>query len=168
MIVVERARARDAAEILEFLKIVGTQTDNLTFGAEGIGFSEQDEAEFLEQIESSCDDVIIIARDNDRIVATASLNRLPRRMSHRGELGVSVMKEYWNKGIASRCIEWIIGFARENSFEIIDLQVRSDNASAIHVYEKFGFCKIGTHPFFHKTNNEDTPYDFMFLNLQEK
>lgn len=53
-------------------------------------------------------------------------------MKHRGDLGVSVLRQYWNKGIGSQLLHKVINFAKENSFEVIDLQVRSDNFSAIH------------------------------------
>ena len=33
---VVRARAEDAAALLEYLKIVGGETENLSFGAEGV------------------------------------------------------------------------------------------------------------------------------------
>ena len=35
-----------------------------------------------------------------------------------------------------------VEFAKENDFEMIDLQVRSDNLHAIHVYEKNGFAVL--------------------------
>ncbi len=60
----------------------------------------------------------------------------------------------------------VIEFARENGFEIIDLQVRSDNAAAIHLYEKFGFERIGTHPSFFKIDGDDVPFDYMYLRLK--
>ena len=60
----------------------------------------------------------------------------------------------------------IIKFAKENSFEVIDLQVRSDNLSAIHLYEKFGFKKIGMHPAFFKIGNEEISFDYMCLMIQ--
>ena len=49
------------------------------------------------------------------------------------------VKEHWNKGIGTQLLHEIIEFAKDNQFEIIDLQVRSDNAPAIHLYEKYGF-----------------------------
>ena len=35
---IERARPEEAAALLEFLKIVGGETDNLSFGADGVPF----------------------------------------------------------------------------------------------------------------------------------
>ena len=33
---IERARPEDAAALLEYLKIIGGETDNLSFGPEGV------------------------------------------------------------------------------------------------------------------------------------
>ncbi len=162
-IVIEKASGADAAAILEFLKQAGSETDNLTFGAEGMPFTVEEEAAYIKQLENSCDGIMIVAKDNGRIIADADLNRLPRRMKHRGEMGISVLKEYWNKGIGSRLLGEIIAYARENSFEVIDLQVRSDNTAAIHLYEKFGFQRIGTHDSFFKIKEEEIPFYYMCL-----
>lgn len=50
--------------------------------------------------------------------------------------------------------------------EIIDLQVSSDNLTAIHLYEKFGFQKIGTHNSFFKIEQEEILFDYMCLKVQ--
>lgn len=165
-ITIEKATCEDAAEILQYLKQVGGETDNLTFGAEGLPFTVEAEAAYLRQIENSCDAVILIAKENGKIVGDASLSRLPRRMKHRGDFGVSVLKKCWNRGIGSRLLLEILNFAKQNSFEVIDLQVRSDNLSAIHLYEKFGFQKIGTHPSFFKIGGEEIAVDYMYLKIQ--
>ena len=165
-IIIKKAAAGDAAAILEYLKQVGSETDNLSFGGEGLPFSAEDEEKFILSLENSTDGILLVAKDGDRIVADASLSRYPRRMSHRGELGVSVIKEYWGRGIGGRLIGKIIEFARENAFEVIDLEVRSDNVGAIHLYEKMGFKKIGSHPTYMKINGEYCPADYMCLELK--
>ena len=164
-IIIEKATGADAAEILQYLKQIGGETDNLSFGAEGLPFTPESEAAYINQIENSCDSIMLVAKEDGKIVGDAVLNRFPRRMKHRGELGISVLKAYWNKGIGSQLLLEIINFANENSFEIIDLQVRSDNLAAIHLYEKFGFRKIGTHPAFFKIDNEQISFDYMCLKL---
>ena len=162
---IEKAALGDAAILLEYLKQVGGETDNLTFGPEGMPFSVEAEAEFISNMENSSDDIMLLAKCGDKIVGCASLNRLPRRMKHRGDLAISVVKDYWNKGIGSQLLNNIIAFARENDFQIIDLQVRSDNKSAIHLYEKYGFKKIGEHPAFFKIGDENISFDIMCLEL---
>lgn len=165
-ITIERALPSDAGEILEYLKNIGSETENLSFGAEGLPFSPDSEAAYISQIENSCDDIMLVAKYDGKIVGNASLNRSPRRMSHRGDFSVSVLKEYWNKGIGGRLLREILCFAKANSFEIIDLQVRSDNLQAIHLYEKYGFIKIGTHPAFLKVGNKDVSFDYMYLKIE--
>lgn len=165
-VIIKKATREDAAEILQYLKQVGSETDNLTFGAEGVSITTEAEATYVSQIENSCDEIMLVAKENEKIVGTASLSRLPRRMKHRGDFSVSVLKECWNKGVGSRLLLEIINFAKENSFEIIDLQVRSDNLPAIHLYKKFGFEKIGTHPAFFKIGGEEISFDYMCLKVR--
>ena len=164
---IEKAAPSDAAMLLEYLKQVGGETDNLTFGPEGMPFSVEAEAEFISGMENSTDNTMLLAKCDEKIVACASLNHLPRRMRHRGDFAISVAKEYWNKGIGSQLIDKIILFARQNDFEIIDLQVRSDNKRAIHLYEKYGFKKIGEHPAFFKIGDEKISFGIMCLELNE-
>lgn len=162
---IEKASASDAAEVLKYLRQVGSETDNLTFGAEGLPFSIEAEAQYLTQIENSRDEVMFLAKADSQIVGIASLSRLPRRMNHRGELAISVMRSHWNRGIGSRLMEQLITFAKKNAFEFIDLQVRSDNCQAIHLYEKYGFQKLCTHPAFFKVDGVPVAFDYMYLQL---
>ena len=73
-----RAQEEDAAALLEYLKIVGGETDNLSFGADGVPLSIDEEKSYLcGQVEST-DYVQFLAKVNDEIIGTASLNRKPR------------------------------------------------------------------------------------------
>ena len=55
--------------------------------------------------------------------------------------------------------------AKENGFEQLNLEVRSDNARAIRLYEKYGFRKLCTFPHFFKINGEYIDFDLMNLEL---
>lgn len=165
-IVFENATLTDAEGLIKYLKQVGKETNNLTFGAEGINISIKQEEEFLAKFKDSHDNIMLLAKENKKIIGIASLSRLSRRMSHRGEFGISVLKDYWNRGIGGQLLSKIIEFAKENSFEIIDLQVKSDNLNAIHLYEKFGFTKLYTYNGFHKIDDENIDFDIMCLRLK--
>ena len=86
-------------------------------------------------------------------------------MSHRGVFGISLKKAWWGCGAASALTEAILAFVRENGFEQLDLEVRSSNARAIHLYEKYGFRKLCTFPNFFKINGEHFDFDLMILEL---
>lgn len=166
-ITIEKASCEDAEAMLDYLKQIGGETENLTFGAEGLPLTvEQERAHIAAALEHADDTVMFVAKDNGKIVGDASLSRYPRRMMHRGDLGIAVLKAYWNRGIGSLLLCQILRQAKEKNFEGIDLQVRSDNLPAIHLYEKFGFEKIGTHPAFFKIGNEEIPFDYMYLKIQ--
>lgn len=165
-ITIEKAVKTDAAALLEYMKQVGGETENLTFGAEGLPLSVKVEEAYIDSIQNSKDGLLLVAKENGKIVGDASLERMPRRMSHRGELGICVLKAYWNQGIGSRFMQVIIDFAKENGYDLVDLEVRSDNTAAIHLYEKYGFKKIGTHPSFFKVDDKDIPFDYMCMQIK--
>lgn len=165
-IVIERATSADAKEILEYLKQAGAETDNLTFGGEGLPYTPEEEAQHIKEAENSHNEVMLLAKADGKIIGDAGLSRMSRRMSHRGNLGLAVKKEYWNCGVGSRLISEAIKFAKENQIEIIDLEVRCDNTAAIHLYEKFGFKRIGTHPAFFKLDGNEIPFDYMYLKVE--
>lgn len=164
-IIIEKANPCDAAALLEYLRQVGGETDNLTFGSEGLPISVEEEVAYMEQLANSKDSIMLIAKENNRIIGNAALTRMPRRMSHRGDFAISVLKDYWNKGIGTRLLERVIVFAKENDFSMIDLQVRCDNLPAIHLYEKYGFERLYTYPGFFKIHGNEIDFDIMCLKL---
>ena len=159
--VIGRARAEDGAALLQYLKIIG---GDLSFGPEGVPLSVEAEEAYLRAQEGSADNVQYLARVDGEIIGTASLNRKPNRMRHRGEFGISLKKAWWSCGAASALAEAILAFARENGFEQLNLEVRGDNARAIRLYEKLGFRKLCTFPAFFKIGGE--PVDFDLMNLE--
>ncbi len=164
-VTVVKAQPADAAELLRYLAQVGGETDNLTFGAEGLPFTAEEEAAVIAAREDSRDSVMLLAKDGERIVGCASFSGSFRRMGHRGDAAVSVAKAYWGQGVGRALMEGLIAFARENGFTLMDLQVRADNHRAIRLYEKLGFQKIGTHPAFFRMEGRDIPFELMVLPL---
>lgn len=147
------------------MKIVGGETDNLTFGAEGLPLRVAEEEAYLRGQVGSADHVQYLAKVNGEIIGTASLDRQPRRMRHRGAFAVSVKKAYWGRGVASALMEAILDFAKANGFEQLELAVRGDNARAIRLYKTFGFQKLCSFPAFFKINGQDIDFDWMILRL---
>lgn len=136
LFVIERARTEDAAALLDYLKIVGGETENLSFGAEGVPLSLEAEQDYLRSQCESADNVQYLAKVDGEII-----------------------------GAASALMEAILAFAKENGFEQLNLEVRSSNARAIRLYEKYGFRKLCTFPRFFKINGEYIDFDLMNLEL---
>lgn len=60
LFVIERARAEDAAVLLDYLKIVGGETENLSFGAEGVSLDLEAEQDHLRMQSESTDNVLLM------------------------------------------------------------------------------------------------------------
>ena len=165
LFVIELARPEEAVALLDYLKIIGGETDNLSFGAEGVPLSLEAEQDYLRSQYGSADNAQYFAKVGGEIIGTASLNRRSNRMSHRGVFGISLKKAWWGCGAAPALMDAILAFARENGFEQLNLEVRSSNARAIHLYEKYGFRKLCTFPHFFKINGEYIDFDLMNLEL---
>ena len=72
-IIIKEARPEDAAKLIEYTKLVGAQTDNLSFGKEGIGDTLEVEKEFIKRINSDPKSVMYYAWKNDDIVGSANI-----------------------------------------------------------------------------------------------
>ncbi len=164
-IIIREAHPEDAERLLEYLKRVGGESDNLSFGAEGLPFSVEAEKGFIEGVAKDKKSVMLIAFDGDELIGDASLSSMPRRMSHRAELGISVVKSHWGQGVGSALLAKIIDYARQNGIEIIDLNVRADNKRAIRLYEKIGFKYIGTHPKGMVIKGENIAINYMYFEV---
>lgn len=163
---IREALPSDAGQILEHIKICGGETDNLSYGSEGLKLSIEEEKKFLENLLKSKNQIMLVAETNGSIVGTANYSTSNiKRMSHRGTIGVCVQKKFWKRGIATSFMKQLIKFGREEAKgEIISLKVRSDNDSAIHLYKKFGFKKIGTFEGYYRIGDE--LIDVLFMNLK--
>ena len=143
---IEKAKPEDAAALIEYLKMVGGETDNLTFGPEGLPVTVEEERKFLEDLHADGRSIMLSAWEDGKLIANAHFKAMDRRFSHRAGLGITVLKEAWGRGIGSALMERLINHAKEQGVKIMELQVRCDNARAIRLYEKFGFERIGRYP----------------------
>ena len=160
------AAPADAAALLDYMKQVGSESDNLSFGAEGLSFSVEQEAAILESIKTNPRSIMLLAFDGNEIVGNASIHGSSRpRFSHRYELAITVRKSHWGQGIGTALMVRLIAFAKEIGAEVISLEVRSDNDRAVALYRKFGFEKFGTYRKFFKFGEAYFDADYMNLYL---
>lgn len=166
-VTITKARPEDAGELLGLLKIIGGETDNLTFGSEGLPAALEEEQCFLASLEKSASSVMFVAKKDGKIVGNAHFSGMTReRLRHRGTIGISVVKSEWGQRIGSRLLHSVLDFAKNTAHtEIISLEVRSDNVRAIELYKRFGFEKIGHFKGFLKINGEYVNFDLMNLYL---
>ena len=139
----------DAKELLAMMAKGAGETDFLLSTANDfLKMSVEHEEQWIEDGLQS-DDCTIIGIIDDRIISCCSINFLMghEKTRHRAAIGITILKDYWNKGLGSALFEELIvmGKAHEGTRQI-ELGVISDNKRAYHLYEKFGFEKTGIQP----------------------
>lgn len=165
-IIIKEALVEDAEELIAYIKQIGKETDNLTFGAEGLPITVEQEKIFLKNIQNDPKSVHLLAWQDGKIVGDGSLGSLPRRMSHRADMGLAVLKEAWGQGIGAKLLESLIAYAKEHGIEILNLEVRADNDRAIRLYRRYGFQSIGISPAYFKIGEEYFDFEIMVLDLR--
>lgn len=60
-----------------------------------------------------------------------------------GELGLAVLAAFSGQGLGQIMMDMLLNWARLQKFSSVWLEVQTDNAPAIHIYDKFGFVNVG-------------------------
>lgn len=162
---IDKAKRSDAFKIIEYLNIVGGESDNLLFGANGFHMSVEAEENIIDNLSNSKTSALFVGKIEDEIVCVGSIMAPQKaRIAHQADLAISVKKKYWHIGIGSQIINTMINFAKENGqTEILHLGVKSDNTNAQNLYRNMGFIEIGKYEKFFKINGEY--FDEILMNL---
>lgn len=67
-------------------------------------------------------------------------------MCHRGNVAVSVLKEFWNLGIGKKLLTCLEDYAKEWGLSKLELDYFSGNERGRALYEKIGFIQVGETP----------------------
>lgn len=170
MLKIVPASPEDAEGIIAYTKTVGAETDNLSFGKEGLSITVEQEQRLIARLLRFQTGIILLAKMDEEIIGLAHFSMNSQsRMKHRGEIGLSIKEAYWGQGIGSKMMEALIEYAKNGCHaELISLEVRSDNLAAIHLYQKFGFTSIGTFPNYLQVDGKPIACDIMVLSLLDE
>ena len=126
MVIVRNALASDAEAILAFCQQIGSETDNLSYGEEGLTVSVADEGILLSEIQKSKTSHFLVAEEAGKIVGTCNCSAFrKKRLAHRAEIGIAVKKAYWNQGIGRQLLTRLIAAALNQQNWILAYQSRS-------------------------------------------
>lgn len=140
-VTIREAVPEDAAELLAVLKIIGKETPFLVMDEKGLELTTEEMMYNLADLYESSNNVLLVAFVDGSIVGTASVKASAKqRMEHIGEIGISLLKEFWGFGLGSLLMEEILLWAKASKvIRRLELTVQDRNQRAIHVYEKMGF-----------------------------
>ncbi|WP_425539732.1 GNAT family N-acetyltransferase [Microaceticoccus formicicus] len=165
-IIIREAEPDDAEQLLVYLKQVGGESRNLTFGEEGLSYTLEQETNFLESLKNNPRAGIYLAIYDEEIIGNCSFDAYSNeRLKHRANFAISVKKAYWRHGIGSLLVEHILKKIKNLGCSLVTLEVLSENLPAIELYKKFGFVKYGELDSFFKIDGEHFPAVYMKLDI---
>ena len=141
---IREIEVEDYKELLDFMKKVKGETNFLLGYPDEIKLSYEDEKEHIKKVKTSETSNYFVVMKNNKMIGCIGFNgNTARKMKHYGTIGISVLKEYWGRGVATALLEKLISWAKEKGIKKINLDVFENNKRAIKLYEKFGFKSEG-------------------------
>jgi RimJ/RimL family protein N-acetyltransferase len=144
---IRAATTDDAAALIEYGKTLAGEPEN------NILFNSADEFTFTVEQEISIVQSYIDAPAAHWLVAVdeagmliGSINVAPgrRALGHTVSLGMTVAKDWRDQGVGTRLMREMLAWCEANPHvKRLELEVFSENARAIHLYEKLGFAREG-------------------------
>ncbi|TRY79871.1 hypothetical protein TCAL_06044 [Tigriopus californicus] len=138
------AVASDAQDIVDYANETGGETDFYSFGADGYPMTVVEQVKEIQDLERT-KSIILVGRDSNtmKMVCWGTCHCQGLRSSHVYDLGISVRKSHWSRGIGSLMMNMLIETCRLKGVKKISLTVTADNSKAIGLYERKGFVFEG-------------------------
>lgn len=144
---VREAREADAQAMLDFLLELTMEPGLpiVTSHERALTFTVESEKERVRRHHDQSNAHQLLALDGTRVVGMLGMMGGSRAESaHSVALGISVRKDWRDQGVGTalmtRAIEWA---RRKEGVSRIELEVFTDNARAIHLYQRMGFTAEG-------------------------
>lgn len=156
----------DAQELIDYLKIVGAETDFLLADENGIeGLTLEAEQGWITDTLAAPNTKMFVGTIDGEIVLVCDVRAAGRpRIAHVGGIAISIKRAYWRLGIGSIAMWAMIDFAKSTNFlRSLSLEVREGNGRAIALYKRFGFVEVGRHKA--KINIRGTYFDEILMDL---
>ena len=164
-LVIRKACTDDAVNLNEMYRTIILETEHFGYEPDEFNITDEQQVHTINMFSQADNSILIVATSNERVVGNLSFRTgSSKKFHHVGELGVQVLKDYWNLGIGKELIKYLIDWAKENKcIYKISLRVRVDNENAIHVYKELGFNEEGI--LRNEMLSKGTLYDLMYMGL---
>ncbi|MCM1136677.1 MAG: GNAT family N-acetyltransferase [Clostridium sp.] len=144
---IRNAVGDDAQEVLNIFLLTHEQTDFLASYKDEATFDTAFEEQFLADKERADKEVYLCAVVDGQIVGTAGVDsKGGNKVKHRAEFGIGIDKAFWGIGIGRALVIACIECAKDAGYSQLELEVVSDNSSAIALYKNMGFIEFGRNP----------------------
>lgn len=144
---IREIRIDDAANMVSYLKTVMGESDFMNSYPDEITMTAEEEEKMIKGFNKSDTTLMLVVEMEERIIASGTIIRLSKKkMRHRGNVAVAVLKEFWNLGIGKKILICLEGFAKDLGLSQIELDYYSGNKRARALYDKIGFIETGKTP----------------------
>ena len=147
-VVLRAAVPKDAADLIQYLKVTSGETPFLIREPDEITITMESEVAFIQNKIDSERELMLLAFVDGKHVGNCSLMSLApyKRYQHRCDVAIALYQEYCGCGIGKAMLETVLDIATNLGYEQAELEVVADNEKAIALYESLGFVKYGTFP----------------------
>lgn len=146
-ITIREAQEADARAMLDYLAVLTSEpgVPILLSHERASSFTVESERELIRRHRDQPNSLWLLAVEGERVVGMLNMDGGGRPESaHSVSLGVSVARDWRGRGVGrelmTRAIEWA---RRTEGISRVELEVFSDNARAIRLYERMGFATEG-------------------------
>lgn len=142
MAVLRSPKPEDVDGIIEYLLVSAGETEFiLRYPEECQKYTRENESEFLKQVNSSDNRIMLVCEVEGRIAGNCEISfGTNLKTRHRASVGIALTSEFWNLGIGTAMLKQLIKFAEERKELIqIELDFVEGNVRARALYEKMGF-----------------------------
>lgn len=142
-VTLKMAVTEDAKAVLQLLRQINRETAVVMIDHPS-SLTVADEQAALHEMSVRSDCLVLLAVLNQRPVGIVTITKVDEE-ANAGELGVAVLKQYWNHGIGTLLVnEAIYWFQNYSSLAHLVLDVFKNNSRARHLYQKLGFIQTST------------------------
>ncbi|MFI3621473.1 GNAT family protein [Vagococcus fluvialis] len=140
-ITLREATPADAKELLAVMNILDKETPFLLVNQQSLKLDTESMAEQIDFIYEQDNQLILLAFNHNDLVGVATvMGELDLPLKHIGEIGISILKEYWGYGLGTVMLEEIIAWAKEAGvIKRLEIKVQERNTRALKLYEKVNF-----------------------------
>ena len=142
--VIRPANENDAKNLSEVRLQIDSETENMDREQGEAYIDEVGFKQLIKKDTASDHNLFLVCESNGNIIGFSRCegNQL-KRMSHKVEFGVCVLKDFWGYGIGTNLLKETIRWADTNEIKKITLNVLETNEKAMMLYKNYGFEEEG-------------------------
>jgi RimJ/RimL family protein N-acetyltransferase len=142
--VIRTAQPDDAAAVLTYIRPVAEDTEFFVLTPDEFP-TEEAERTWIQGYVDHPGKILLLAEAEGTIIGNVNFEVGPhQRISHRGNLGIAVVKQWRGRGVGTALLLVLLEWADSNPvIEKVCLDVFATNDTAIRLYRKLGFDEEG-------------------------